>query len=1349
MHMRATVRFSSAISRLFDIENLALLEAGPGQTLAQLSRQCPRKGAKTEIAVSIEEGVNEDHSAAAALGRLWLAGVPVDWAAVHSGVPRRHVSLPVYPFERQRCFADLPPGVPMPLVTAAADGEAPIEAASAAIAVQARNETTASPAEEKVASAAGAIAQVREMLRDISGLDMAAFPGTTGLLELGFDSLSLSQIARAVFRKFGVKVTLRQLLTDTLDSLAAHIESESQAATEPAIASAAAPIMNRDAPAGDEPAKTFAIDRIPLTESQREIWLLCQHNPVASSACNENFTLRLEGELDAAVLSEAVLEIVDRHDSLRCTFHRAGDLVSIAPTLALDVPLIDLSVVSDQEREERFAAIRAAQGALVFDLENGPLLSVQIVKLAAREHALIFNAHHIVCDGWSCDIILNELAAIYSARREGRPHQLPPAMQMRDYQRWDEQMRHTPEFAAETRFWSAKYETPPLCLLDLPGDRPHPVLRSYRGASEVVTLPPELPEALSRLGAKHGATLFTVLLAAYETLLFRLGGESDLSIGIPYAGQNDVPGARHLVGHCVNMLPMRSRVEGSGSFEELLAASQIEVMEALEHPRVTFGWLLQNISLARVPGRVPLIATTFNLYPPLSHLRFPGLAHRIEPNPCSAFQFDFSINCDPTAGNLRLICKYNTDLFDPSTVRRWLGHFQTLLAAVADNPARPLDQLPLLDEAGKGMLEKWNDTAREFDPGALLHRLFEAQVERTPERTAVVFGEERLTYAALNARANQLARRLQGTGVTRDVLVGICMERSLEMVVAIFAVLKAGGAYVPLDPSYPPERLAFMMDDARMPVTLTQERFAHLCRGTASTRAICLEIEDFQEEDSANLESDQALDSLAYVLYTSGSTGKPKGVMIPHRAICNHMQWMQSEFPLDERDRVLQKTSISFDASVWEFFAPLFAGAQLVMAEPGGHRDSRYLAETVARHGITILQLVPSMLRMLVEEPALKEGVHLRRMFCGGEALTPELCDRFFAQTRDCALINLYGPTECAIDATFHVCASGEKLVPIGRPVANTRLYILDRNGEPVPVGVPGELAIGGVQLARGYWSRPELTAAAFVPLNGERVYKTGDLARWLPDGEVEFIGRADGQVKVRGYRIELGEIERELRRVDGVADCAVAVREDHPGDKRLVAYIVRRQAVRQQNGTHGENGTVEHSVISQLKQSLPDYMIPSALVFLEALPRTPNGKLDRKALPAPDYSAPVNGNHAHVAPRTPLEERVAAIWREVLGVERVGIEDDFLALGGESLLALRIINRLREMLGINLSLGVIFQAPTVAGLSQLLESTDPESVRRWLGLEPASLEEEKKPSAAPSITRLSRERRRVPSEAS
>ncbi len=561
---------------------------------------------------------------------------------------------------------------------------------------------------------------------------------------------------------------------------------------------------------------------MPLTESQQEVLLVCQQSPTANSAFNETWTLQLQGPLDLTALRQSIQTIVDRHDALRSTFSATDETVTVAPTLQLEVPFTDLSMLSDEKRDTCFAAMRAAEGGRIFDLTTGPMLAPQIIKLDAEKHALIFNAHHLACDGWSCDIFLHELATLYSTAQESRADALPAAMQMRAYQQWEAEMLRSPEFAGEAEFWLEKYRAVPPPL-ELPGDRAYPTQRSYRGASEVVVFPGDMLPALARVGAQHGATLFSVLLAAYETLLFRLSGQSDFAVGVPSAGQNNAPNGDHLVGHCVNMLPMRARLGGAQTFACLLKETQDTVLEAFENRRATFGWLLQNLALPRTPGRVPLIPVTFNLDPPLSDIQFAGLTHRLEANPRSAFQFDLGLNCDTAADGLRIICNYNTDLFDAATIQRWLGHFRNLLEAIIANPAQSLDRLPFLgDDERKKLLVEWNETRTDYPRNASIHELFEEQTVQTPSAVAVVFGNTQLSYDELNRRANRLARRLQKLGVERDVPVGVCLDRSLEMVTALLGVLKAGGAYVPLDPAYPAERLGMMINDAGTSFILTQ-----------------------------------------------------------------------------------------------------------------------------------------------------------------------------------------------------------------------------------------------------------------------------------------------------------------------------------------------------------------------------------------------------------------------------------------------------------------------------------------------------------------------------------------------
>jgi amino acid adenylation domain-containing protein len=780
-----------------------------------------------------------------------------------------------------------------------------------------------------------------------------------------------------------------------------------------------------------------------------------------------------------------------------------------------------------------------------------------------------------------------------------------------------------------------------------------------------------------------------------------------------------------------------------------LARVKTSTLGALSHSEIPFELLVNEVIEERDPSRAPLFQVSISVEPPLAPLQEGWAFTQMDVDPGTA-KLDLHLELDERRDGLFGRFIYNSALFERETIRTMKSRWLKLLDQIVAAPGRRVRDLTgsvLLEEkldppapsapavvnggARQEMLPEWNAPEQEFPVDALLHRLFEAQVERTPDAIAVLFENEHLTYAALNRRANQLAHKLRKLGLTPDGLAGICMERSLEMVVAILAILKAGGAYVPLDPTYPRDRLALMIEDARMPVILVQARFAQLCGipveplaggGAAPApgfpRLVYADTVDCTAEDPSNPADPPGFgpENLAYVIYTSGSTGRPRGVMIPHRAVCNYILWMRAAFPAGGRDRVMQQISISFDPSVWEFFLPLSAGAQLVMAQPEGHRDTRYIVETIARYGITTLQTVPSMLRMLVEEPRLAAcAASLRRLFCIGEALPPDLCEKFFARLGDCRLINIYGPTECTIAATFHPCVPGAKIVPIGRPVANTRLYILDAKLEPAPVGVPGELYLAGVQLARGYWGRPDLTAAAFLQYKGERVYKTGDLARWLPDGTVDCLGRVDNQVKIRGFRIEPGEIEAALNRQPGVADSAVVLREDKPGDKSLVAYVARDQST---NGadparaTHrnasGNGRLPESALISELKKTLPVYMVPSAIVILPALPRTPNGKLDRRALPAPDYSAFRKPGGSFNGPSTWMEATLVEVWQKIFDRRPIGVTEDFFDLGGNSLLAIRMLAETEKRTCIRISPRLIFGNPDIRRLA--IASRHPEA---------------------------------------
>jgi amino acid adenylation domain-containing protein len=832
-----------------------------------------------------------------------------------------------------------------------------------------------------------------------------------------------------------------------------------------------------------------------------------------------------------------------------------------------------------------------------------------------------------------------------------------------------------------------------------------------------------------------------VVLAAFQVLLSRHGAGDDVVVGSPIAGRTRRE-TEGLIGFFVNTLVMRTDLSGDPDFREVLRRVRQGTLGAYEHQDVPFEKLVEELQPERSLSHAPLFQVLFTMdttgggaVESPAGLRMEGMG--TEP---TAAKVDLSLAMSEGPDGLGALLQYNVDLWERGTAERMLARLVRLLEQVAADADRPLSGLALLsDEERAQVVDGWNATDAAYPSDATLHGLIEAQAARTPDAVALRWEDDALTYAELNARANQLAHHLVRLGVGPETRVGLCLERGVEMVVCLLAVLKAGGAYVPVDPGYPADRIAYMLADSGVPVLLTQERLRAVLPATdARIIAVDAAWDEIAAESPANVRSGATPRTLAYVIYTSGSTGRPKGVMNQHGAVVNRLAWMQAEYGLAPDDVVLQKTPFSFDVSVWEFLWPLQQGAMLVMARPDGHRDPAYLADVIQRRGVTTLHFVPSMLQTFVESVDADRCASLKRVLCSGEALPPALVDRFHARfPESVGLHNLYGPTEAAVDVSYWPCARGDAtgIVPIGRPVWNTRLYVLDAAGQPAPVGVPGELHIGGVQVARGYHGRPSLTAERFVPdpfsaTPGARLYRTGDRARWVEkcvSAEVrecgsgidsndvsrrdaqgheptdalthsrthalEFLGRLDAQVKIRGFRIEPGEIEAALATHPDVRECAVLAREDAPGDPRLVAYVV---------GDADEDALRAH-----LGAGLPEHMVPSAFVTLDALPLTPNGKLDRRALPAPEYGAQ---GEPYVAPRTPTEAALAAMWTEVLRVERVGIHDNFFRLGGHSLLAVRIMGRIRDTFGVQLPLRALFEVRTIAALAGEVDRTAPDT---------------------------------------
>jgi amino acid adenylation domain-containing protein len=1036
----------------------------------------------------------------------------------------------------------------------------------------------------------------------------------------------------------------------------------------------------------------------PLSFAQQRLWFLNQLEP-GNAAYNIAQAVRFKGVLDVPALKRSLSEIVRRHEVLRTTFSTVDDrpVQVIHPASPVSLPVEDLTALADDEREARIAAAIKAEAVTPFDLGSGPLMRAKLLRVGDDEHIALFALHHIISDGWSASVLNEELRIIYGAFSRGEESPLPDLpLQYADYAVWQRERLQGEVLAEHLAYWEGQLGG--AAVLALPADRPRRGQHSSRGSRQVFALSEETSEALKKLSRQENVTLFMTLLAAFNVLLQRYAGQDDIMIGTPVANRSRVE-LEKLIGFFINALVLRTDLSGDPSFTGLLKRVREVTLDAYKHQDAPFEMLVERLQPERDLNYTPLFQVQFQLdTAPKQALQSPGLTFSEVNSEMEIAQFDLSLNLQEAPHALVGSLEYNTDLFDHATIERMLRHYRNLLEGIVARPAARISELPLLDSTEREqLLVEWNETREDFSAPLCLHELFEAQAARTPDATALIFDDERLSYRELNLKANRLARQLRAVGVCAEVRVGVCVERSPEMIVALLGILKAGGAYVPLDPEYPRERLAFIAGDSNLAALVTQRRVQEKLPELEAQAVVLIEDVDMDGSDASateNLASGVVADNVAYMIYTSGSTGRPKGVVVSHRAIRNRLLWMQHKFPVEAADRVLQKTAYSFDASIWEIFVPLLAGAQVVIARPGGQQDSAYLVNAVREHEVTVLQLVPSMLRVVLTEDAFADCVSLRRMFCGGEALMREDVTRF-RERLGAELHNLYGPTEAAIDATHFNCLeeTAGVVVPIGKPISNMEVYILDRHLRVVPVGVAGELYIGGVNLARGYHQRPDLTAEKFIPhpfsrTEGARLYRTGDRARFLPDGNIEYLGRLDHQVKLRGFRIEPGEIEAALQAHRLVRECAVLLTGDGDVDQRLRAYVVTVEGVDTEGGELRE----------WLRRSLPDYMIPTTFVLLEELPRTPNGKLDRRALLQHSQPETIPASR-HVAPRNPLEEVLAGIWAEVLGVERVGIHDNFFELGGHSLLATQVVSRVRKVLQVELGLREFFESPTVAEL--------------------------------------------------
>jgi amino acid adenylation domain-containing protein len=1047
-------------------------------------------------------------------------------------------------------------------------------------------------------------------------------------------------------------------------------------------------------------------DHIPLSRSQEALWFLDQFEP-NNNHYNEPVAFRLLGSLNLEPLQEAIDFIVFRHEVLRTTFTAVDGVPAqlVSPVQPLKLRMIDLSQVPTDEREEKIQELLKEETRRLFNLSSDLMLRVVVLKLGPEEHILLLVMHHIVSDGWSMGILYRELSALYEAFSQGKPSPLPDLpIQYADFAVWQREWLQGEVLERQISYWKEQLAGIP-AVLNLPTDHPRPTVQSYRGAWRSIRLSKELTEAVKTLSRKEGVTLFMTLLAAFQTLLYRYTGQEDIVVGSPIANRNraEIEG---LIGFFVNTLVLRTKFDGDPTFKELLVRVREMALGAYAHQDLPFEKLVEERHPERSLNHTPLFQVMFVLQnAPTMSLNFGGLRTTAVPISTETAKFDLTLFVSETGGELSGSIEYNSDLFDSDTIERLSGNFQTLLQGIIENPEQRISHLPLLTQAEQHqLLIDRNDTQKGYPRDKCIHELFEAQVEQSPDAVAVTFEGERLSYRELNARANQLARHLIKNGVGPEVVVGICMERSLEMMVGLLGILKAGGAYMPLDPNYPNERLAFMLEDTHAAVLVSQTRMLTYLPESCA-RIVCLDRDygEIAHESSENTISGATAQNLAYVIYTSGSTGQPKGVEVLHRGVLR-LVFEVDYVQVGVNETFLHLSPDSFDASTFEIWGALLNGAKCVFF-PGKIPSPNEIASTLRHHEISTLWLTASLFNTIIDE-APETLSSVRQLLIGGEALSVAHVRRALALLPHTQIINGYGPTE---STTFACCYpipvqldDSVSSIPIGRPIANTEVYLLDSQLSPVPIGVAGELYIGGDGLARGYLNRPELTAEKFIAhpfkKDGARLYKTGDVARYRSDGNIEFLGRMDHQVKVRGYRIEAGEIESALGQHPEVREAVVLARvEDSLGDpstgRRLVAYVVPRR----------EPAPTITELKNYLKQKLPPFMIPSAFVLLNTLPLTANGKIDRRALPAPDQSRP-EIEESYVAPLTPEEQLLAEIWAEVLKLEKVGIHDNFFELGGHSLLATQAISRIQRMFKVELPLRALFERPTVAELANRVE---------------------------------------------
>jgi amino acid adenylation domain-containing protein len=1043
-------------------------------------------------------------------------------------------------------------------------------------------------------------------------------------------------------------------------------------------------------PFGDPAAQAV---HFPMTEAQREVWASVQMGAEASNAYNVCHAFRLRGAFSMDAMKTALQQLVDRHQALRLVCDPDGETQHELTSATIPVTIVDLSTMTAAERERETAHYVDQETDVPFDLEKGPLCRAVILREDRQTHFIVFTAHHIVCDGWSGGILVLDLGELYEAESVGMRVSLPPAHSFQTYVEAQNTPAEIKKALTDEQYWKTQFGTS-IEPLELPLDFLRKPVKSYAAERQRRLIPETLYRDISRVAARNGCTVYAMLFAAMQVLIHRFTDQNDFVLGTVVAAQASEANAASMVGHGTNVLPVRASVNPDATFEEYLRMARRGLLDAFDHQSLSFGALVRSLNLPRDPSRTPLVTATFNFDNVTAPFRFHSVEAELLSSPKKFATFDLEFNILKSATAVFAECIHNTAILQPATVQRWLENYETLLASICRNPAQKIADLSLMTPEQERELLSPSQAIWHIDE--CVHARFERQVQRTPDAVAVTSDDVSLTYAELNGRANAVAQRLIAMGAGPDVVVALCMERSVSMLVGLLGILKAGAAYLPVDLRYPADRVAFILEDASVPLLITQRNLEatlpkHLAR--------VLFLDDASESRKENIGSRATLDNLAYVIYTSGSTGKPKGVEILHRSVTNVVHSFQELLHCGTNDVLLATTTLSFDIHVLELFTPIQAGSRLVIATDEQAQDPALMLPLLENSGATIYQATPVRYRMLLD--AGWKGMQKLQLLCGGEKLSRELADQLLE--RCATLWNVYGPTETTVwSSAARIEADGQPIT-IGQPIANTTFYVLDVHMKPTAVGAPGELFIGGDGVARGYLKRPQLTEERFVPnpFGKGRIYKTGDRARYRADGRVEVLGRTDDQVKVRGFRIELGEIEHALQSIPDVLSAAVVVHNDGD-DQNIIAYLVPVPGVL----------LTPAELRGALLQTLPDYMVPAAFVLIDALPTTPNGKLDRKALPAPSWAV-ARKTRDFVPPETPTQITLAGMWESLLKVQKVGIHESFFDLGGHSILAARLMAQIRSSFGVQLPQHHIFRTPTISGLASVIES------KLWTGSGP------------------------------